>query len=216
MKDGKDPACVSVCPTHCMMFGDLDDPNSAVSRELASQAASRADPGGGDGTEDLLSDVGRCQLPSGWPEFTMTDLVLTRHNELIDPLVRVWGWEIPVYLFLGGWVAGMMIIVGYFLLRGRHREETCVCSVLPGLSVIILSLGMLALFLDLEHKLYVWRLYTTFQVTSPMSWGAWILVARLSGAGRRLRPAPAGAVPRDLDRLRPPDRAGWGAAVRAR
>ena len=106
----------------------------------------------------------------------MTDLVLTRHNDLIDPLVRVWGWEIPVYLFLGGWVAGMMIIVGYFLLRGRHREETCVCSVLPGLSVIILSLGMLALFLDLEHKLCVWRLYTTFQVTSPMSWGAWILL----------------------------------------
>jgi formate-dependent nitrite reductase membrane component NrfD len=106
----------------------------------------------------------------------MRDLVLTRHNELIDPLVRVWGWEIPVYLFLGGWVAGMMIIVGYFLLRGRHREDTCVCSVLPALSVLILSVGMLALFLDLEHKLYVWRLYTTFQVTSPMSWGAWILV----------------------------------------
>ena len=106
----------------------------------------------------------------------MTDLVLTRHNELIDPLVRVWGWEIPVYLFLGGWVAGMMIIAGYFLLRGRHREETCVCSVLPGVSVIVLSLGMLALFLDLEHKRYVWRLYTTFQVASPMSWGAWILV----------------------------------------
>ena len=106
----------------------------------------------------------------------MTDLVLTRHNELIDPLVRVWGWEIPVYLFLGGWVAGMMIIAGSFLLRGRHREDTCVCSVLPGVSVIVLSLGMLALFLDLEHKRYVWRLYTTFQVASPMSWGAWILV----------------------------------------
>jgi formate-dependent nitrite reductase membrane component NrfD len=106
----------------------------------------------------------------------MTDLVLTRHNDLVDPLVRVWGWEIPVYLFLGGWVAGMMIVVGYFLLRGGHREETCVCSVLPGLSVLILSLGMLALFLDLEHKLYVWRLYTTFEITSPMSWGAWILL----------------------------------------
>ncbi len=95
---------------------------------------------------------------------------------MIDPLVRVWGWEIPVYLFLGGWVAGMMIIAGYFLLRGRHREDTCVCSVLPGLSVLVLSLGMLALFLDLEHKLYVWRLYMTFQLTSPMSWGAWILL----------------------------------------
>ena len=35
---------------------------------------------------------------------------------------------------------------------------------------------MFALFLDLAHKLYVWRLYTTFQFTSPMSWGAWILI----------------------------------------
>jgi formate-dependent nitrite reductase membrane component NrfD len=106
----------------------------------------------------------------------MRELVLTRHNELIDPLVRVWGWQIPVYLFLGGWVAGMMIIAGYFLLRGRHQEERCVCGVLPSLSLALLSLGMLALFLDLEHKRYVWRLYTTFQVTSPMSWGAWILL----------------------------------------
>lgn len=106
----------------------------------------------------------------------MRELVLTRHNDLIDPLVRVWGWEIPVYLFLGGWVAGMMILVGYFLLRGRNREDTCVCSVLPGTSFVLLSLGMGALFLDLEHKLYVWRLYTTFEVTSPMSWGAWILL----------------------------------------
>jgi formate-dependent nitrite reductase membrane component NrfD len=106
----------------------------------------------------------------------MTELVLTRHNELVDPVLRVWGWQIPIYLFLGGWVAGMMIIVGYFVLRDRHREDTCVCAVLPTLSVLVLSVGMLALFLDLEHKLYVWRLYTTVQLTSPMSWGAWILL----------------------------------------
>jgi formate-dependent nitrite reductase membrane component NrfD len=35
---------------------------------------------------------------------------------------------------------------------------------------------MLALFLDLEHKPFFWRLYTTFEVTSPMSWGSWILL----------------------------------------
>jgi len=29
-----DPACVSVCPTHCMHFGDLEDANSEVSRLL--------------------------------------------------------------------------------------------------------------------------------------------------------------------------------------
>ena len=54
----------------------------------------------------------------------MRELVLTRHNALIDPLVSVWRWQIPVYLFLGGWVAGMMIIVGYFLFRGRQSMES--------------------------------------------------------------------------------------------
>jgi formate-dependent nitrite reductase membrane component NrfD len=33
-----------------------------------------------------------------------------------------------------------------------------------------------ALFLDLAGKLHVWRFYLAFRWTSPMSWGAWILV----------------------------------------
>jgi len=33
-QDGLDPACVSVCPTHCMYFGDLDDPKSQVNELL--------------------------------------------------------------------------------------------------------------------------------------------------------------------------------------
>jgi Fe-S-cluster-containing dehydrogenase component len=37
VEDGLNPACVSVCPTHCMHFGDLDDSNSEVSRLLASR-----------------------------------------------------------------------------------------------------------------------------------------------------------------------------------
>jgi protein NrfD len=106
----------------------------------------------------------------------MHELTSTRHNELIDPVVSVWDWQIPVYLFLGGMVAGMMIIAGYFMFSGRNKNTDCSCYIVPVISFFLISFGMLALFLDLEHKLYVWRLYLTFKITSPMSWGAWILV----------------------------------------
>jgi len=106
----------------------------------------------------------------------MHEITTTRSNHLIDPIFHAWGWEIPVYLFLGGIVAGMMIISGYFLFSGRYKETNCSCYYLPRMSFVLLSLGMLALFLDLEHKAFVWRLYTTFEITSPMSWGSWILI----------------------------------------
>ncbi len=106
----------------------------------------------------------------------MSEIVTTRANPMVDPALHVWGFEIPLYLFLGGWVAGMMVLTGWSLLRGAHARRRCVCFVLPPVGLLLLSLGMLALFLDLEHKAHVWRLYVTFQPLSPMSWGAWILL----------------------------------------
>ena len=104
------------------------------------------------------------------------ELTTTRANDLIDPVLHVWAWQIPVYLFLGGLVAGLMVLGGWRLVHpsvpGHASRRT-----LPFVAIILLSAGMLALFLDLEHKWYVWRLYFTLQWTSPMSWGAWILVA---------------------------------------
>ena len=106
----------------------------------------------------------------------MIETVTTRANPLVDPTLSVWGWEIPVYLFLGGWVAGMMVLSGWYLVQGRQAQRRCVCFVLPAVGLVLLSVGMLALFLDLEHKLHVWRLYVTVKPLSPMSWGAWILM----------------------------------------
>lgn len=99
----------------------------------------------------------------------MTELDVTR-----TAVLPVWHWEIPVYLFLGGLTAGLMILGA--LLGGRPNASRAV-RWLPFLAPVTLSLGMFALFLDLEYKLHVFRFYTAFRITSPMSWGAWILVA---------------------------------------
>lgn len=106
----------------------------------------------------------------------MTELIVTRQNPLVDPVLNVWAWEIPVYLFLGGWVAGMMVLSGVLLARGTHDDFPFTSRLTPWVGLVLLSLGMFALFLDLEHKFYTWRLYTTFRPASPMSWGAWILI----------------------------------------
>ncbi|RCK77545.1 MAG: Polysulfide reductase NrfD [Ignavibacteriae bacterium] len=106
----------------------------------------------------------------------MNEITNTRMNPSIDQFLSIWNWEIPVYLFLGGIVAGMMIISGYFLFKGRTKDVECSCYKIPFVSLIFLTAGMIALFLDLEHKAYVWRVYTTFKIKSPMSWGSWILL----------------------------------------
>jgi len=108
----------------------------------------------------------------------MLEITTSRHNPLIDPSLHVWSWEIPVYLFAGGIVAGMMILGGMAMLRVARGDDprTFFSLHTPLLAFVLINVGMGALFLDLAHKLYVWRVYLTFQAGSPMSWGSWVLI----------------------------------------
>jgi formate-dependent nitrite reductase membrane component NrfD len=104
----------------------------------------------------------------------MHELDIARHSHLVDPQLHVWGWEIPVYLFLGGMAAGTLFLSG--LMSAREGPRSRAVRALPFLGPTLLALGMGALFLDLAHKLHVYRFYLAFRWTSPMSWGAWILL----------------------------------------
>ena len=90
--------------------------------------------------------------------------------------IHVWGWEVPVYLFLGGLTAGILILAAFMILRNKGKDYNVATNKIILLAPVFLSLGMFTLFLDLEHKLYVWRFYTAFNITSPMSWGSWVLL----------------------------------------
>jgi formate-dependent nitrite reductase membrane component NrfD len=103
-------------------------------------------------------------------------LVTPRANPGVDPSLAIWTWEVAVYLFLGGLTAGILCIAAVTLLSGRADRLRAAAYRLPLWAPVLLSIGMTTLFLDLEHKLYVYRFYTTLQPSSPMSWGSWVLV----------------------------------------
>lgn len=107
----------------------------------------------------------------------MTELEITRNSHLVDPHLHVWGWEIPVYLFLGGLTAGIMVFSALLLRQSDPVKQSKWLRRLPFVAPILLSIGMGTLLLDLEYKLHVYRFYMSFQPSSPMSWGAWILLA---------------------------------------
>ena len=94
----------------------------------------------------------------------------------IDPSLEIWHWPISVYLFLGGLAAGLLFFAALITVLKKDKEYPTAVKLASIVSPIALTLGLLALFYDLTHKIYFWRLYTTVRMESPMSWGAWVLL----------------------------------------
>lgn len=103
-------------------------------------------------------------------------IVSGRMNPNIDPVLHIWHWQIPLYLFLGGLAAGILFFASLYTILGKEKELPTAVKwatfIVPGALVI----GLIALLLDLKHKMFFWQLYTTIRFESPMSWGAWTLM----------------------------------------
>lgn len=103
-------------------------------------------------------------------------IVSGRMNAMVDPHLHIWHWQIPLYLFLGGMAAGILFFAAFYYIRGKENEYRAAVRLAPFITPILLVIGLLALFMDLRHKLYFWQLYTNIKLQSPMSWGAWTLM----------------------------------------
>lgn len=100
-----------------------------------------------------------------------------RLNPNIDPFLQIWHWHIPLYLFLGGLAAGIMFFASLYTILGKENKYPGAVKRAPIIVPFLLIIGLTALFFDLKHKLYFWQLYTVIRIQSPMSWGAWTLMA---------------------------------------
>ncbi|MFZ5430885.1 MAG: NrfD/PsrC family molybdoenzyme membrane anchor subunit [Bacteroidota bacterium] len=104
-------------------------------------------------------------------------IISGRLNPNIDPHLTIWHWHIPLYLFLGGLAAGILFFASLYVVLGKENQFRGAVRRAPVIVPLLLIIGLLALFLDLRHKPYFWQLYTTIKIQSPMSWGAWVLMA---------------------------------------
>lgn len=116
----------------------------------------------------------------------MAEIDITGANPVTSPELITWEWPVAVYLFVGGLVGGLMIMVAVLRLRRDPTFDRAIrfadLAALP-----LLAFGLFMLFLDLSYKVHAWRFFTTFRSTSAMSWGSWILI--LSGLVLALRAA---------------------------
>lgn len=104
-------------------------------------------------------------------------IISGRLNPNIDPHLEIWHWHIPLYLFLGGLAAGILFFASLYTVLGQENKFRGAVRRAPIIVPFLLIIGLAALFLDLRHKPYFWQLYTTIKIQSPMSWGAWTLMA---------------------------------------
>ncbi|UCH82170.1 MAG: polysulfide reductase NrfD [Nitrospiraceae bacterium] len=100
--------------------------------------------------------------------------VITGLNSITHPHLEVWDWTVAVYLFLGGLAAGLLVMSAVANLRNWPDDEEgphCIKGALY--APLILAIGMIFIFLDLERKTNMYWFFLSFQTFSPMSWGAW-------------------------------------------
>ena len=90
-----------------------------------------------------------------------------------------WGYDVAIYLFLGGVAAGSALLGLGGLLTGRPTLRRN--ARLGALTAV--SAGAVALVKDLGRPERFLHMLRTFKVTSPMSVGSWILSAFSAGTG---------------------------------
>jgi formate-dependent nitrite reductase membrane component NrfD len=86
-----------------------------------------------------------------------------------------WDWIVVIYLFLAGISAGAFAIssLAYFIGKETHERIVRIGAYIAPFPVLI---GTLCLIYDLERPHLFWKLFLTFQPSSVMSLGAWLLL----------------------------------------
>src|SRR5438093_5078196 len=189
------PACVSLCPTECRIFGDLDDPASEVARIARQEAITVRKPEKGTLPKVIYLAAEESAIQ---PEIATRPFIFKEGAVLLRPLgspapdpsrpgdARVdydtphavaWGLDMALYLLTKGIATGTMLVS--LLLPFIHGDRSPLTMIIgPAISLLFLVITAAVLVADLERPERFYYILIRPNWRSWMVWGAYFLTAQ--------------------------------------
>jgi Fe-S-cluster-containing dehydrogenase component/formate-dependent nitrite reductase membrane component NrfD len=185
------PACVSVCPTECRVFGDLDDPASEVARIVQREAFTVRKPEKGTGPKIFYLGAEESAIR---PEAAVRPLYFREGQVHLRPLgapaedpeapaaprvdydvphLKPWGVDMVLYLFMKAVSTGAMLLGAILWLLGHDGALITIAA--PAIATVFIALTSAVLVIDLERPERFYYILTRSNWRSWMVWGAWFL-----------------------------------------
>jgi len=187
------PACVSVCPTECRIFGDLDDPASEVARVAQQHGVAVRKPEKGTmpkvfylaaqesairpeaATRPFIYKEGQVVLrPVGAPEPDPSRPDQAR-VDYDTPHAQPWGLDMAVYLLTKGIATGAMLASVLLWMLGRDTILTRIAGPALSLGFLLITTGVLVADLERPERFYYMLVRPNWR--SWMVWGTYFLIA---------------------------------------
>jgi Fe-S-cluster-containing dehydrogenase component/formate-dependent nitrite reductase membrane component NrfD len=189
------PACVSVCPTECRIFGDLDDPSSEVAQIAQREMTRVRKPEKGTipkvfyiaaeesvirpeiATRPFIYKEGQVLLrPLGSPEADPERPGAAR-VDYDTPHRKPWGFDMALYLLTKGIATGTMLVSLLLpFVFGDALPLTIIVAPAISLLFLVVTAGLLVADLDRPERFYYILIRPNWR--SWMVWGAYFLTAQ--------------------------------------
>ena len=194
---GLEPACVSVCPERAIVVGDLNDPESEISKLIGRSKVDVRKPE--KGTEPKVMYVGasdytlnpskssyenmhtHAEQREGYPvaskhAFSAELSVAAARLSYDVPHRAPWHWEVSLYTWTKSISAGVFLIFSLLVFAGQHlTSKWAITNAITG-GVFLAITGFL-LIADLEHPTRFIRIFTRPQWRSWLVRGSFLIAA---------------------------------------